>query len=73
MQQKLEMLTCFNCFSVDERAVECLPVSKENYRESLPVLNERYSNIEIKVNNHFEELATFRGVYNNDDTTNRRE
>ena len=75
MQQKWEILACLNCFSIDEveRAVECLPVTKENYREGLPVLNERYSNIEIKVNNHFEELTTFRGVYNNDDNTNKRE
>ena len=75
MQQKLEILTNLNYFSIDEvkRPVEGLPVTTENQGKGLQVLNERYSNIEIKVNNHFEELTTFRGVYNNDDTTNRRE
>ena len=75
MQQKLEILTNLNYFSIDEvkRPVEGLPVTTENQRKGLQVLNERYSNIEIKVNNHFEKLTTFRGVYNNDDTTNRRE
>ena len=75
MQQKLEILTCLNSFLTDEveRAIEGLPVTTENQREGMQVLNERYINVEIKVNNHFEKLTIFRGVYNNDDTTNRRE
>ena len=72
---EVEKFTYLKSFSTGEasRAVKGLAVTTENYEEALQVLDERYGNVQIIVNSHFEELTALSAVRNNDDTAVLRE
>ena len=72
---EVEKFTYLKSFLTGEasRAVKGLAVTTENYEETLQVLDERYSNVPIIVNSHFEELTKLPAVHNNDDTAKLRE
>ena len=50
------------------RAVKVLAITTEKYEQALQVLDERYGNVQIIINSHFEELTKLPVALNNDDT-----
>ena len=72
---EVEKFTYLKSFLTGEasRAVKGIAVTTENYEEAMQVLDERYGNVQIIVNSHFEELTKLPALHNNDDTAKLRD